>query len=82
MDNREKLVEELNNIKTKCGDKGSFYPACMGCVADFILADRRRIVEHLVKLNVSRNNPIWGKGGINNEDLCHAIEETIKNSGA
>ncbi len=44
---REKLVSQLNDIKTKCGDKGSFYPACMGCIADFILADRTKIQENL-----------------------------------
>lgn len=46
---RERLVNQLDKIKTQCNDEGSFYPACMGCVADFILADRRRVIEEIEK---------------------------------
>ena len=67
------LVNKLNSIKVKCGDTGSFYPACMSCIADFIIEDRKRIVKPLLTA-VKRSHCSWDR-------MNMAIEKTLKNAG-
>lgn len=69
---RNKLVKELNQITCEHRiDK-----ICDDCLADFIIEDRKRIVEPLIKL-------IWDEGKlmdtINNID--NAIDQTFINAG-
>lgn len=58
---REKLIEELRQKQVKTVDD----------YRDFILADRRRVVEPLVKAKSNKEEPyIWD-----------AVDQTLKNAG-
>lgn len=71
MNEREKLIEELIKNHIPASVKGKHITA--DCLADFILADRKRIVEPLFK---SKNDSNTGLGG-----LWYAIYQTLKNAG-
>ncbi len=79
MNEREKLVKELNE-KYSHSDINNLID--FRGIVDFILADRKRIVEPLVKLNKDINPSHgfatqlgWPK------KAKYAIDETIKNAG-
>lgn len=67
MTERERLIKELDN------KLGYLTPYQLRITADFILEDRKRIVEPLVKL---REDGFPGNFSIN-----QAIDETLKNVG-
>ena len=72
MDEREKLIEYLDtHCIDSCGETWK--------IADFILSDRKRIVEPLVKLlkeNILLSSKAGGKTSVNK-----AIDQTLKNAG-
>lgn len=83
---RERLIKQLSPIieKLLCDDLELMTHNCIGelskaevVIADFILADRRRIVEPLVKFN--SQEPVgqrkWKIG------MIYAIDETLKLAG-
>lgn len=70
MTEREKLIEELEEMTKDEGD------ICLECIADFILEDRKRIVEPLVKLGSLKTQQPPTK-----EKLIYAIDETLKLAG-
>ena len=63
---RERLVEELNKLRGATTFSGS-----CETIADFIIADRRRIVEPLVKAH---------KGEFTFKELFEASVEVLKNA--
>ena len=67
MTERKKLIEELEFMTKDSGD------TCFECIADFILADRKRIVKPLVKF---KNKGYSGGTFANN-----AIDQTLKLAG-
>ncbi len=73
--NREELIRNISAIK--CGHK--VHSHCHECISDFILADRKRIVEPLMKL--FRENYFVGSraGGVST--IQKAINQTLKLSG-
>jgi len=72
MDERKRLIEELLARENNQGyldiDK----------IVDFIISDRRKVVEPLVKYKIFRRKTkrVWGKTHIND-----AIDQTLKNFG-
>ena len=62
MTEKEELIKKLYNI------------CCTTCIADFILADRRRVVEPLVKYK-------WMPGSIDVEELLSVVDQTLQNAG-
>ncbi len=76
MKEREKIIEKLLLLWRK--DPISFHEN----LVDFILADRKRICESLIKLgDISRYSKVWNYGGVSVEILCTAIEETLNLAG-
>ena len=87
MTERERLSEEIYKIyyEGSCWKKPFFKSAgpvqkSIGRVADFIIADRKRIVKPLVELNIQRdfyqtgNRPTY-------DTICQSIDQVIKNAG-
>lgn len=72
---REKLIEELRNMNNPLAASG-FILTTEERLADFILAERKRIVEPLVHLGQIKEQPLPRY-----ETLCQAIEATINNAG-
>lgn len=65
---RETIIKELSGNPYYMNDR-----ECE-LLADFVLADRRRVVEPLVDLQLC-------SGGDSYEHLCQRIEQTLKNAG-
>lgn len=75
MTEREKLVKELGNFCIHSNDSGDIYD--IEKIADFILEDRKKVVEPLVKYKTGKNTKA-------SEDLLNLIDgitETLKNAG-
>ncbi len=68
---REKLLEKLQLLNIKNGGLIS-----LSVLADFILADRKRIVEPLVKHKEIQSRDEWRESDVN-----IAIDESLKNAG-
>lgn len=81
MNEREKLIKELNKTcLVYVPGNGSRYSDEK--LADFIIADRKRIVEPLVEFK-ERTHKLFGiSGWIRVDNLIRkAIDETLKNAG-
>lgn len=75
MTERERLIEELIRVISSDGGKG-FY----GDLADFIIEDRRRIVEPLVKLDLKPGTAIECSMK-NLGNILEAVMQTLKLAG-
>lgn len=77
---RERIVEELRSIIQQANMVPESVP---GCIVDFIIEDRKRIVDPLVKYK-KKNIEIYGLGGCNLSSLTIenvVIDETLKLAG-
>lgn len=87
MTEREKLIEKLSR---EWPDTTEDRPYLMEQIADFIIADRKRIVQPLVNYNEMMKNKLGGTKRPESYDLIverngfiamRSIEETLKLSG-
>lgn len=73
MTERDKLRDKVRSIY--CDGKYMTIQSANQAIADFIIEDRRRIVEPLIKYKSSVGPDIWG-------DLCNdAIDKSIRLAG-
>lgn len=78
---RDQLIYDLNTFgyhnSLKCSGTNDRISLCPECIADFILADRKRIVEPLInykfKINAYRQDA-WNT----TTDVAKAIDKTIQ----
>ena len=72
-DAREKLIKELRDIIDRNTDEDGF--VYCGDIADFIIQDRKRICDPLVKFKPSNDD------AVNIDNIALAILKTLKNAG-
>lgn len=73
---RKKLIEQIHNLPSLHPEISNPDEVVEEMIADFILADRARIVEPLVHLGQIKEQPLPRY-----EILCQAIESTLNNAG-
>ena len=78
MNERDKLIKEIGKLCEGSSDAGTIYWA--DDIADFILADRRRVVEPLVKLDLKPGTLIK-VSSLNMSNILEAISQTLKLAG-
>lgn len=76
MDARGELIKEIQDkCRCRCGSSVSLIYTCIDDVADFIIEDRKRIVDPLIKVkNISHGREEF-------DALNDAIDKTLKNAG-
>lgn len=75
---REKIIEHFKKALLT-SEKGYLYAIDLDIISDFILADRKRIVEPLVKIKDPYSDRGWSI--LFDRNMTKSIDETLKNAG-
>jgi hypothetical protein len=79
---RQKLIEQVGRLCTGNSDSGTTYDAEE--IADFILADRQRILAPLVEIKNKFEPDAWAyfaKSGHSADKMISAIDATLRLAG-
>ena len=74
---RERLIKELDKLEYSNGDPTGFADCDIELMADFILADRRRVLEPIITHKEQRRSGY----GLTTHTVACAIDTTLKLAG-